>query len=74
MQKSRKKLWITITAIVASIIVVCLVFGLLFRLKKVDVEFRQREELAFTQLADGILEKVEKDGEFKIGKNFDNEF
>lgn len=70
MKKSRKKLWITLTAVVASIAVVCLVFGLLFRLKTVSVEFRSRQDtLAFSQLETGILEKVKKDGEFETGKN-----
>ena len=69
MQKSRKKLWISITAVCCSIVVLVLVFGLLFRLKTVSVEFRTRADISCSQLEEGILDNVKKSGEFKIGKN-----
>lgn len=69
MQKSRKKLWITLAAVLTSVVLVCLVFGLLFRLKKVNVEFRNRASKEFTQLEEGVLENVKNSAEFGFGKN-----
>ena len=69
MQKSRKKLWITLAAVLTSVVLVCLMFGLLFRLKKVNVEFRNRASKEFTQLEEGVLENVKNSAEFGFGKN-----
>lgn len=69
MQKSRKKLWITLTAVLCSVTLICLICGLLFRLKTVSVEYREKQGTEVTQLAEGTLEKVKNSGEFSVGKN-----
>ena len=63
----RKKLWIVLGSIIASILAVCVVFALVFRLKTVDVEFRAKAEN--TNLEEGVLEKVKDTGEFDFGGN-----
>ena len=65
----RKKLWITLAVICVCIFALGLTFGLVFRLKVVDVEFLEREGSETTHLSPGIIEKVKTDGEFKFGKN-----
>lgn len=67
MQGKRKKLWIILAVICVILITLGVVFALLFRLKKVDVEFLARE--SDTMLDSGITEKVKEDGKFDYGKN-----
>ena len=50
-----------------SIIVLCFIFVLVFRLKTVDIEFRSREEK--TNLAAETPTRVLETGEFDFGKN-----
>ena len=63
----RKKLWIVLGSVIASMLAVCVVFALVFRLKTVDVEFRAKAEN--TNLEEGVLEKVKDTGEFDFGGN-----
>ncbi len=65
----KKRILITIGIICASLVVLCSVFALVFRLKTVDVEFRTRVNQAETNLPAGIQDKVMKDANFGIGKN-----
>lgn len=68
MQMMRKRFWIIFGIVCASVVVLCSVFALVFRLKTVDVEFRTRvsEE---TNLPLGIQNQVKESGEFSYGKN-----
>ncbi len=65
----RVKLWIILGVVCALIFTLGMVFGLAFRLKKVDVEFLARRPENSTKLEINIAEKVKEDGEFKFGKN-----
>ena len=67
MQTKRKKFWIVFTCVFLSLIVLCSVFALVFRLKTVDVEFRAVAEN--TNLQEGTIDKVRETGEFDFGKN-----
>ena len=66
MQKRRKFL-IIFGSVCLSIIVLCFIFVLVFRLKTVDIEFRSREEN--TNLAAETPTRVLETGEFDFGKN-----
>ncbi len=68
MQEKRKKFWIIFSAVIASVLVVMLGFGMLTNLKTVSVEFRQRLPQGESRLDENILTKLEKDGEFEYGK------
>ena len=61
MQKRRKFL-IIFGSVCLSIIVLCFIFVLVFRLKTVDIEFRSREEN--TNLAAETPTRVLETGEF----------
>jgi hypothetical protein len=67
MQTKRKKFWIVFTCVFLSLIVLCSVFAIVFRLKTVDVEFRAVAEN--TNLQEGTIDKVRETGEFDFGKN-----
>ena len=69
MQKSRKKFWVVFTSVIASIVLVGLVFGFVTRVKTVTVEFRARASTEYTMLEDGVLDKVAKAGEFDTKKS-----
>lgn len=68
MQDSRKKFWTVFSVVCISIIVLCVAFSLVFKLRKVDVELRSRNEIA-TRLPDNIKEEVKTSGDFAYGKN-----
>lgn len=69
MQMKRKKLWITLSIVCASIIIVCIVLSLVFKLKTVDIEFRTRVVQAETNLPAGIKDRVLESGDFDYSKN-----
>ena len=65
----RKKLWIIFGSVIASVVVLCVIFALVFRLKTVDIEFRTRVAQANTNLGEDVQTKVLESGEFEFGKN-----
>lgn len=67
MKEKRKKFWIIFSAVIASIIAICAIFGIVTNLKTVSVEFRQRIA-GQSRLEENILDKVRDDGEFEYGK------
>ena len=67
MAVKRKKLWIILAVVCGVIFTLGLVFGLAFRLKKVDIEFVRREDPS--RLEYNVAEKIKEDGEFEFGKN-----
>lgn len=62
-----KKLIISLGVVAAVMVVAICVVAFVFRLKTVDIEFRQRP--VNTDLEQKIQEKVLKDGDFDFGKN-----
>lgn len=67
MDMKRKKFLIIFGSVCLSIIVLCAVFAILFRLKTVNVEIRSRA--INTNLPAEIQNRVYETGEFSIGKN-----
>ena len=67
MENRRKKILIILSIVGLSLIALCMVFALTFRLKTVNVEFRSRA--ANTNLPAEIQNRVFETGEFDIGKN-----
>lgn len=67
MDKRRKKIFIIIGSVVLTLVMVCSIFAIMFRLKTVNVEFRSRA--VNTNLPAEIQERVFETGEFSIGKN-----
>lgn len=65
----RKKFWIIFGSCCLSVVLLCTIFALVFRLKTVDIEIRSREEMTKTNLGEGIKESVLDSGEFDFGKN-----
>ena len=62
-------MWITLSIVCASIIIVCIVLSLVFKLKTVDIEFRTRVVQAETNLPAGIKDRVLESGDFDYSKN-----
>lgn len=67
MERRQKKILIILGSVGLALIVFCVIFALMFRLKTVDVEFRSRA--VKTNLPAEIQERVFETGEFDIGKN-----
>ena len=67
MEKRRKKILIILSIVGLSLIAVCAIFALMFRLKTVSVEFRSRA--VNTNLPAEIQNRVFETGEFDVGKN-----
>ncbi len=67
MEKRRKKILIILGIVGLSLIALCTVFALTFRLKTVNVEFRSRA--VNTNLPAEIQNRVFETGEFDVGKN-----
>lgn len=65
----RKKFWIIFTSCCLSVVVLCTIFALVFRLKTVDVEFRTRVVESETNLGTDVQKTVLDSGEFNFGKN-----
>lgn len=63
----RKRFWVVFGSVCLSIVVLCMAFALIFRLKTVDIEFRNRAEN--TNLTEDTQTRVLQTGEFDIGKN-----
>ncbi|MBQ8451345.1 MAG: FtsQ-type POTRA domain-containing protein [Clostridia bacterium] len=63
----RKKFWIVFSIVLVCVVAINVFFALLFRIQKVDVEFRQRAEATSTNLPSNVQQKVLDSGNFPYG-------